>query len=260
MITDAVIQFSKLFPAFDAAINTGLIVFARILGFASFAPVLSRKEIPMLIKVCFAVVLSVMTVSIIGNPAVPKDACLFLNILLNAIFGGIIGFIANSIFCAINAGGDMINTQMGMSSAMMFDNSIKGQASVVGTFLVLFGTVLFINIGGMFWLIRAILRSFEVFPVYSTQLKLAEIISREYIIAITSNVLFVGLQIASPILLATMAQDIILGMISKTAPQINVFQLSFLFKPVIGVAIMIVILPMFVNMVTDYFLSFAQIY
>lgn len=260
MITDAIIEFSKLFPAFDSSLNTGLIVFARIIGFAAFAPVLSRKEIPMLIKVSFSVILSVIMVSAIGNPTVPKDACLFLNILLNALFGGIIGFIANTIFCSINAGGDMINTQMGLSSAMMFDSSTKAQASVFGTFLVLFGTVLFINIGGMFWLIRALLRSFEVFPVYSTQLKLAELISRDYIITITSNVLFFGMQIASPILLATLGQDIILGMISKTAPQINVFQLSFLFKPVMGAAIMIVILPMFVNMVTDYFLSFAQIY
>jgi flagellar biosynthetic protein FliR len=89
---------------------------------------------------------------------------------------------------------------------------------------------------------------------------LAKIISRDYLIIVTSNVLFVGLQIASPVLLATLGQDIILGVISKTAPQVNVFQLSFLFKPVMGVAIMIVVLPMLVNVVTDYFLSFAQIY
>ncbi len=99
-----------------------------------------------------------------------------------------------------------------------------------------------------------------MFPLYDTALPLAKIISRDYLIIVTSNVLFVGLQIASPVLLATLGQDIILGVISKTAPQVNVFQLSFLFKPVMGVAIMIVVLPMLVNVVTDYFLSFAQIY
>lgn len=260
MITDAIIEFSKQFPAFDAALNTGLIVFARILGFVFFAPVLSRKEIPMMVKVAFTVVFTVTMVSVLGHQAVPKDANLQLSILLNSVFGAIIGFIANTIFCALNAGGDMINTQMGLSSAMMFDSSTKQQASIFGTFMVFFATIIFINIGGMYWLIRAILRSFEIFPVYSMDFNLAKMISRDYIITITSNVLFVGMQIASPILLATLGQDVILGMISKTAPQVNVFQLSFLFKPVIGVAIMIVILPMFVNMVTDYFLSFAQIY
>ena len=46
----------------------------------------------------------------------------------------------------------------------------------------------------------------------------------------------------------------------KTAPQINVFQLSFLFKPVFGAAILIWIMPMLVNVISDFFLSFAQIF
>ena len=81
-----------------------------------------------------------------------------------------------------------------------------------------------------------------------------------YLMEITSNVLYMGLQIASPILLATLGQDLILGIISKTAPQVNVFQLSFLFKPVMGAAILIWILPMIMNIITDYFNSFSQIF
>ena len=76
----------------------------------------------------------------------------------------------------------------------------------------------------------------------------------------SSNVLYIGLQIASPVLLATLGQDIILGVISKTAPQVNVFQLSFLFKPVFGAAIMVWILPMLMNVISDYFVSHAQIF
>ena len=69
-----------------------------------------------------------------------------------------------------------------------------------------------------------------------------------------------GLQIASPVLLATMGQDIILGVISKTAPQINVFQLSFLFKPVFGVAILMWIMPILIDIINDYFTSFSNIF
>lgn len=260
MITDTVIAFSKHFPQFDSAINSGLLVFARILSFSTFAPVLSRKELPMIIKVAFSLVLTIVIISLLGNPVTPKGFSMELSLLLNMTFGAVIGFIATGIFSAINAGGDMINTQMGLSSAMMFDSSTKAQSSVFGTFLALFGTVIFINIGGMYWLIKAIFRSFEVFPLYNAVLPLSKLISVEYLVTITSNVLFVGLQIASPILLATLGQDIILGLISKTAPQVNVFTLSFLFKPVLGAAIMVVILPLLVSVVTDYFLSFAQIY
>ena len=55
-------------------------------------------------------------------------------------------------------------------------------------------------------------------------------------------------------------EGIILGVISKTAPQVNVFQLSFLFKPVLGAAIMIWILPMLINVISEFFTSCSSIY
>ena len=104
------------------------------------------------------------------------------------------------------------------------------------------------------------MRSFDIFPLFATSLPLAQIVNMEYLIKMSSNVLYMGLQIASPILLATLGQDIILGVISKTAPQVNVFQFSFLFKPVLGAAIMVWILPMLLNVISDYFLSYANIF
>ena len=96
--------------------------------------------------------------------------------------------------------------------------------------------------------------------MFAVHIPLEQIINLDYLVRTTSNVLYMGLQIASPILLATLGQDIILGIISKTAPQVNVFQLSFLFKPVLGAAIMICILPMLVQVISDFFLSFSSIY
>ena len=88
---------------------------------------------------------------------------------------------------------------------------------------------------------------------------IAKIANMSLLTKLSSNTLYMGLQIASPVLLATMAQDIILGVISRTAPQVNVFQLSFLFKPVLGAAIMVWILPMLMNVIEQYFISFANI-
>ena len=86
------------------------------------------------------------------------------------------------------------------------------------------------------------------------------IINIQFLSEITGNILFMGMHIAGPVLLATMAQDIILGIISKTAPQVNVFSLSFLFKPVMGAFILIVILPMLINVITNYLTSFVNIF
>ena len=153
----------------------------------------------------------------------------------------------------------MINMQMGLSSAMMFDQSTKSQGSLLSSFFNLLAAVLYINIGGLYWLIIALKKTFDICGIFITSFSLSSIASPEYLISITANVLYVGLQIASPILLASLGQDIILGIISRTAPQVNVFQLSFLFKPGLGALILIFILPMLINVMNDYFISFQGI-
>ena len=154
----------------------------------------------------------------------------------------------------------MINMQMGLSSAMVLDPTTQSQTSILSRIFGLLGILIFIQVGGIYWLFRALMRTFEIFPVFATSVPLEQLVNLDYVIQLSSNVLYMGLQIASPVLLATLGQDIILGVISKTAPQVNVFQLSFLFKPVLGAAIMIWILPMLFSVISDYFNSFANIF
>lgn len=258
---DSVIsQIAKLFPVLDAAIPAGILVFARMMGFILLAPVFNRKEIPSMVKVGFVFVLTITLTTVLKPAAPPAGNSIILSIILNFAVGAMIGYMARLILVAIDAGADMINMQMGLSSAMVLDPSSQTQISILEKLFSLFAILLFIQLGGVYWLFRAFVRSFELFPIYATSIPLAKIVNMEYLIQMTSNVLYMGLQIASPILLATLAQDIILGVISKTAPQVNVFQLSFLFKPVLGGAIMVWILPMLVNVMSDYFLSFSHIF
>ena len=254
-----VTQISILFPEFARWFAAGFIVFARLLGFIRFAPVFNRKEIAGMVKLALAFLLTIILTPILKPAAPPADSMLLL-LVLNFAVGAIIGYIAQVIILAIEAGGDMINTQMGLSSAMVMDPSTNSQTSILSRVITLLGLLIFMEIGGLYWVINALIRSFEIFPIYAVSIPLDKIINLDYLVTISSNVLYVGLQIASPVLLATLGQDIILGVISKTAPQVNVFQLSFLFKPVFGAAIMIWILPMLINVISDFFLSFSSIY
>ena len=253
-------QISFLFPEFSRWFSAGFIVFARLLGFIRFAPIFNRKEIAAPVKLAFTFILTVIITPMLKPAMPPADISPMLLLVLNFAAGAIIGYIAQIIILAIEAGGDMINTQMGLSSAMVMDPSTNSQTSILSRVITLLGLIIFMEIGGFYWMINAIIRSFSLFPIYAVSITLEKIINLDYLVTTTSNVLYIGLQIASPVLLATLGQDIILGVISKTAPQVNVFQLSFLFKPVFGAAIMIWILPMLINVISDFFLSFSQIY
>lgn len=253
-------QIAKLLPEINFALGGGIMIFSRFLGLCQFAPGFNRKEVPTLVRISFALIITIVVGAVVKIPAPPPHTSTVLCMFLNYAFGALIGFIVNCIIAAITAGGDMINTQMGMSSATVLDPTSKVQTSIVGNVFTLIGVIIFMSIGGLHWLIDAFIRSFEIFSMYGTQVPLEEVVNLNYIILLTSNIFTIGMQIAAPVLLATLGQDIILGTISKTAPQVNVFQMSFLFKPILGALILSWILPMLINVITDYISSFSQIF
>ena len=250
----------KMFPTINTYLMAGALVFARMLGFFRFCPIFNRKDIPSLVKLPMALIVTIFIV-----PFLHPEKCLTecdsfaLSLLLNIVVGAMIGYMAQLITIAIDCGAEMINMQMGLSSATTLDPTTSGQVSILTKMISLMGILIFINLGGVYWLFKALVRSFEIFPMYAAHIPLVKIANMDLLIKMSSNTLYMGLQVASPVLLATLAQDIILGVISRTAPQVNVFQLSFLFKPVLGAAIMVWILPMLMNVIEEYFLSFAKI-
>jgi flagellar biosynthetic protein FliR len=253
-------ELIKLFPQINSYFMAGFLIFCRLLGFFRFAPIFSRKEIFGIVKISFALLITVLIVPLLSPEQVMANTDSFLlSILLNFVVGAIMGYMARLIVIAVDCGAEMINMQMGLTSATTLDPSSSGQVSILSNIIALMGILIFINVGGIYWLFKAIMRSFEIFPLYAISIPLIKIANMDLLIKLSSNTLYMGLQIASPILLATLAQDIILGVISRTAPQVNVFQLSFLFKPVLGAAIMVWILPMLMNVIEQYFLSFANI-
>lgn len=253
-------QFAIMFPEINGALGAGIMIFLRLVGLMRLAPAISRTEIPAYTRLSFALIFTILLMGLIKPSAPPEGTPIFFCMFLNFLFGLLIGFVANCIVSAVLAGGDMINTQMGLSSAMVMDPSTKSQVSVMANYFTFLAILIFLYSGGIYWLLSAFIKSFEVFPMYSTNFHFETIINTQFLSDVTANILFMGLHIAAPIFLATLAQDIILGIISKTAPQINVFSLSFLFKPVMGAFILIVILPMLINVITDYFFSYSNIF
>lgn len=257
------LELAKIIPNFDTCLIAGIYIFCRILGFFRFAPAFNRKEIPGMVKLSLALMFTFILITIIpigtASPQAVKST-LLLSIILNFAVGAMIGFMAQLILLAIESGADMINMQMGLSSAMVLEPTTSSQVPILTKLISILGLVIFIELGGMYWLIQALVRSFEIFPVYATIVPIHELINADFLLKMSSNVLYMGLQIASPVLLATLGQDIILGVISKTAPQVNVFQLSFVFKPVFGAAILMWIMPMLLNVISDYFLEYAHIF
>ena len=165
MIDTILHEFPKYFPEINNAIGAGIFIFARLAGFVRFAPVFNRKEIAGMIKLSFILILTVIFTMTMNPDPAPTNSSLILGITLNAVCGAMLGFIAQCITQAIAAAGDMINMQMGLSSAMVLDPTTSAQVSIVGNFFTILALIIFIHVVGVYWLLSALLRSFEIFPV-----------------------------------------------------------------------------------------------
>lgn len=252
---------------FDVAVDSGFLVFCRMLGFMLIAPIFGRKDIPFTCKVGMALMLSLILLWVLPvNPSqasrmISEDTMLYtLQVFINASIGFFLGFIATAIMDVVGAAGSMMNNQIGLSSAMMFDPSTRQQVALTEKLFSFIALLVFFHIGGAYWIISALKRSFEIFPLYTLQPDFTGQVSLDYIIQITGNSIAIATQLVAPILVVTMAIDLILGIVNRTAQQIQVFQLSFALKPCIGIAAFLLTLPIFIKLLENYLSDYAAIF
>ena len=176
-------ELAKIFPQLNAALAAGIYIFARMLGFFRYAPVFNRKEIPTLVKLSLALLMTIiMTMLLAPSTLAGTNDSLLLSIILNFAVGAMIGYMAQLILIAVDAGADMINMQMGLSSAMVLDPTSNSQVSILTKIFSLLGVLIFIHLGGVYWLIKAFMRSFEIFPLFATSVPLSQLINMDYLI------------------------------------------------------------------------------
>ena len=126
------VELMKMFPHLNAALATGIYIFARLLGFFRFAPIFNKKEVPGMVKICLALLFTFIIGPFLRPVTLAGTTDSFiLSILLNFAVGAMIGYLAQLILLAVDAGADMINMQMGLSSAMVLDPTTSSQVSIL---------------------------------------------------------------------------------------------------------------------------------
>jgi len=263
---DAALQsFVQLIKQWGPALDAGLLIFARTLAFLLFGSVFNRKDVVFNIKLAFALFLTVSLLWVVPINR-PTDLAFgltgpFLILLgVNVTIGMALGFIGDILLKTISAAGSMMNNQIGLSSAMVFDPSSRTQVMIIDQLFSFIGLLLFIHLGGFFWLIQGLQRSFEVFPLYEMLPKFTTEIDLDYLTLLSANVITVATQLVAPIIVVTMAIDVILGIVNRTAQQMPVFQMSFALKPCVGVGVLLATLPIMIQSMVNFLNDFAQLY
>lgn len=241
-----------------------VVVLARILGFMVVAPFFGSMNIPMTARVGFAVVLTAVTVPYAIGPVSASLAIelkgggsiTLLLLLANQVLVGVmLGFCASFIFYAIESAGRIIDTQRGSNMTDIIAPQTGERTSPTGQFLMMVALMILIVSGLHMTMIEGLLSSFEVFPPTLGLEWLGDPLNAgpdhpelEGAIAafaqLSGDSLLLTLQIAAPAMITLLLTDVLLGIINRGAPQVNVFALSQVVKGPIGIAaLMIALLP-----------------
>ena len=216
--------------------------FLRALALFSALPLLGTRMVPARVRVGLAAFIALaMQPSLPPFAAVPLDSAAMLPLIAQQFVIGLsLGFAVRLVFAAVEFAGELIGLQMGLNYAGFFDPLSAAAATATSRF---FGTTvswLFIVINGHLLVIMALAQSFTAFPVGPEPFAfLREVQPQRWGAEIFST----GLWIALPLITMLMFVNLVLGAISRVAPQINIFAVGFPVTLGVGLLGLVLTLP-----------------
>ncbi len=207
-----------------AAAGALLFPFIRILALLFSAPLLSQSSVPVRLRVAFALILA-FAVASFEPGAVPLDSPAALLVAAReSVIGFALGLMMRIVFAAAELAGDAIGLQMGLGFAFFVDPQGAGQTPLVGGLYVLVASLLFFALDVHLLLVRGVVESFAAFPVDAPMRSFA---GWRAVVHAGGEVFRLGLAIGLPPIAGLMLANIALGMLSRSAPQLNLFAVGF---------------------------------
>jgi len=227
-----------------AWLNPILWPFIRTLALFAGMPVFSQRAVPQRVKIGLALFIAVAAQpSLPAMPVVPLDSLpqLLVVVAQQLLIGLAMGFAVRLVFASLEFAGELIGLQMGLNFAGFFDPSTGSQGTSSSRFLGSMVAFLFIAINGHLMLINALVESFQAFPVGEEPFRFLRVAQPQ---VWGAEVFRMGLWIALPLVTMLLFVNLVLGIISRVAPQLNVFSVGFPLTVSIGLVGLVATLPL----------------
>ncbi|MEJ7138566.1 flagellar biosynthetic protein FliR [Amphibiibacter pelophylacis] len=216
--------------------------FLRVLALLSAMPLLGSRMVPMRVRVglAFAIALAAQA-GLAPAPLLPLDAPMVWQLVLQQVLIGIaVGFSVRLVFAAIELAGEIIGLQMGLNFAAFFDPVSASQSTAVTRLYTNMANFLFVTINGHVLVIAAVIHSFDAFPVSAQPFAFLAQVRPE----LWGAELFrLGLWSALPIVGLLLFINLVMGIITRVAPQMNLFSIGFPLTVTLGLVALTFSLP-----------------
>jgi flagellar biosynthetic protein FliR len=224
------------------ALVTGyLLAFLRAAAWVFVCPPFGTRSVPTMVKVGLAGALALVVGPNLAQQAVPLEVAPLLTAAVLQVAAGLaLGFLGVLLFATFSFAGGLIDLVSGYSVAQLFDPGNNAPVSIFGQFYSVLATTLLFAIDGHLLLVRGFLTSFSAAPLthLSTD-TLAKLLTGDIALFFVS-----ALEIAAPLLAALFLAEAALGLLSRAAPQMNIFQLGLPVKILVTLTLAGLALPL----------------
>ncbi|HUM92121.1 MAG: flagellar biosynthetic protein FliR [Candidatus Competibacter sp.] len=234
----------------------------RVAALVSVAPVFGSRALPRRVRLMVALALTWAILPLV--PAMPVVDPLaptgLLLVFQQVLIGLSMGFVLRLVFGALELGGHIIATQMGLTFANLVDPQSGGQSPLLSQFYTLLGTLIFLGLNGHLLLIRLLVDSFATLPVAATG---ADRDLLWTLVNWASRTFAGGVLIALPAIASLLVVNLAFGVMTRAAPQLNIFAVGFPITLVLGLLIVLYNLPTLLHQLNglfdEAFLSIGQL-
>ncbi len=212
------------------------IVLFRVAGIIAFAPFFNIRTFPLQARVAlvFTATMALFPTAQVGR--MPQDigfSTILILALTETLLGMVLGLAATFIFAGMQLAGQIASFQMGFSIINLIDPQSEVDMSVFSFLQNYIGILFFLMMNGHHWFFQAVNESFSILPVQGIHLSGPVL---HEMLRLSSRMFLWGVQIASPVLVVTIITDIVLGVIGRAAPQINILIVGMPMKTLVGFA------------------------
>lgn len=226
------IQF-PLFTIIAAALTIGV----RLSGLMLFAPFFGSEVIPPRIKAMLVLTLTALLYPMVGKSFAPPSLAHWpFLVITEFLIGAGMGIATNLVFEAVQMSGQVLGVQMGYSLVNILDPQSQVDTTVVAVFYQSIVMLLFLRMDVHLWLLRAVGNSYAYLPPGTAHINGLFTVG---VLHVVGDLFGVGIQIAAPVMSATLAADVVLGLLSKASPNMPLMLLGPAVKSLLGLGVLV---------------------
>ncbi len=228
-----------------------MLVLARTGGFIATAPLFSNRSINTRLRLLISICLAITLFTSMDVP-LPEYSTIFgYTVLLvkELLIGLSVGFISSFVMAVIYMAGEFIDREIGFTMATTFDPSVGANVTITAEIYdkMIYLVILITNLH--VYILKALVQTFEAVPLGHVNINFGFMFTE--VLGLIGQYFSIGFMIAMPVFLSTIILNVVLGVISKSSPQMNMFAIGMQLK-VLGGLLMLSIITMYIPSVANY--------